>query len=388
MGDHNIISKAGRKALKSRREPYWYRLEAGGYLGYRKLAEGEGTWIARHRDAEGKQHYNALGTFAGDRAFDDARDAAATWLKGCAAGVVVKGETVADACREYVQHLLHERGKRSARDAEIRFERLVYAKPIGSVRLDRLGISAVRKWLRDQVPAETDDEEAVRCAKDTANRNLASFKAALNLAMKDERAGSDLAWKAVLPFRDVGRRRQCYLTLEQRRALLKALPPDLAIFIQGLMLTPCRPGELAAVTVSDFDRRQRTLRIRKSKTEPRVITLSTDAAIHFEAAARGRIGDAPLFARILETEDGPRLAPWDKDAWKKPIRAAVAAAGLPADTVAYSLRHTAISDLVASGMDILTVARQAGTSVAMIDKHYGHLRHDVVREKLDAVKLA
>jgi integrase len=53
----------------------------------------------------------------------------------------------------------------------------------------------------------------------------------------------------------------------------------------------------------------------------------------------------------------------------------------------YSLRHTAISEFIANGADSFIVARLAGTSTAMIDKHYGHLRHDKTRAKLDAIAM-
>jgi site-specific recombinase XerD len=57
-------------------------------------------------------------------------------------------------------------------------------------------------------------------------------------------------------------------------------------------------------------------------------------------------------------------------------------AGLPAKTTAYTLRHSAITDLVHGGLDLLTVAQISGTSVAMIEKHYGHLRSDIAAEAL------
>jgi hypothetical protein len=38
------------------------------------------------------------------------------------------------------------------------------------------------------------------------------------------------------------------------------------------------------------------------------------------------------------------------------------------------------------GMDSVFVAKLSGTSVAMIEKHYGHLWHTETRKKLDAVK--
>ncbi len=40
------------------------------------------------------------------------------------------------------------------------------------------------------------------------------------------------------------------------------------------------------------------------------------------------------------------------------------------------MRHSVITDLVTGGLDLLTVAQLSGTSVAMIEKHYGHLRAD------------
>lgn len=43
------------------------------------------------------------------------------------------------------------------------------------------------------------------------------------------------------------------------------------------------------------------------------------------------------------------------------------------DVVAYSYRHTYITDALARGVDIATVAELVGTSVSMIQRHYGHL---------------
>ncbi len=63
-----IDTRSARVKLTERREPYWTPISAGCAIGYRRGAKG-GTWIARFRDEDGKQHYEALG------AADDARDA-------------------------------------------------------------------------------------------------------------------------------------------------------------------------------------------------------------------------------------------------------------------------------------------------------------------------
>ncbi|CAI8955074.1 hypothetical protein EMIT0158MI4_30619 [Burkholderia ambifaria] len=136
---------------------------------------------------------------------------------------------------------------------------------------------------------------------------------------------------------------------------------------------------MAKVVANNFDRAQGTLAL-AGKTGFRVVTLSTAARKFFETLSTDKIASAPLFT----TTAG---ATWTKDAWKKMFRSAVAAAQLPDDIVMYSLRHTAISEMIANGMDSFVVARLAGTSTAMIDKHYGHLKHDVTRARLDAVQI-
>ena len=55
----SIDTKAKRERLYKRREPYWYKLILGGFIGYRVGATG-GSWIARYRDEDGKQRYRSL----------------------------------------------------------------------------------------------------------------------------------------------------------------------------------------------------------------------------------------------------------------------------------------------------------------------------------------
>jgi hypothetical protein len=68
-----IDTPTQRLRLKARREPYWVKLQARGYLGFRRTADG-GTWVARWRDDQGKQHYRALrlAMEAPERAYDEA----------------------------------------------------------------------------------------------------------------------------------------------------------------------------------------------------------------------------------------------------------------------------------------------------------------------------
>jgi len=102
---------------------------------------------------------------------------------------------------------------------------------------------------------------------------------------------------------------------------------------------------------------------------------------HFKACAKGKLPAAWLVARA----DG---AQWKKEAWRDEIKAAARKAKLPQATVAYTLRHSVITDLVTGGLDLFTVAKLAGTSVVMIEKHYGHLQRELARAALEKLAMA
>ncbi|RYU59338.1 hypothetical protein EWI61_09010 [Methylolobus aquaticus] len=248
-----IDTKSARSALPPRREPYWARIDTGAFLGYRSLPEGEGTWIARWRDPDtGKQNYRALGTLAD---YTEAKKEAETWFRELAGGAKPEAATVETACRLYVADRLAVKGKQTAADAEGRFTRLVYGTKFGALPLFKLQPVQLKRWLQDQIAsADEDDLDEIRKAKDSANRNLSTLKAALNLAHRDRLVSSDSGWSTVTGFEKVGKRRERFLNAADRNALLDACPADLALLVEALLLTACRPGEIAAATVADFDR--------------------------------------------------------------------------------------------------------------------------------------
>lgn len=370
---YDLTKKTERSKLAPRREPYWSRLELRLYLGYRVMGDGVGTWIARRQEGS-KKTYRALGHH--DQ-YDDAKKAALAWVGRVDAGVTDKAPTVEAACKHYVKHQRTAKGDKAANDADGRFKRLVYGTDFGKTPLDKLNTIKVRAWRDAQIPIGDDfDDDTLRRAKDSTNRNLASLKAALNYAHRDRLTASDDAWKTVTSFEKVGKRRTIFLNTDERRALVAQCGDGLRELVTALLLTGIRPGELAGCDVADFDKITGTLTIRVSKTEARTVPLSTAAIEHFKAATKDRIGAAPLIPDAF----GNR---WNKDAWKKPFKAAVAAAGLPDKTVIYTLRHCAITELIAGGMDSHLVAKIAGTSTAMIDANYGHLRIDKTRALMD-----
>ena len=370
-----IQSKTARNALKPRREPYWSRIETGLFIGYRKLDAGQGTWIARRRLENGRQKYQALGTI---EHFDHAIKEARNWAKKADQGVKDFAGTAEAACKAYVQYINQNKDKDAARDPEGRFSRLVYGTPFGRIRLEKLNPTSIRDWLRAQVPIQGNPDE-IRRAKASANRNLNTLKAALNRAMKDRLVSSDAGWKSVSRYSNTNKGRVGFLGREERRKLLDNAPDYLKPLMTGLLLPMARPGELARAKVSDFDPKAGTLRL-DGKTGERTIPLSSQAAAFFKEQSKRKLPGAAL----ITSETGGH---WNKDAWKRPFRAAARASGLPDEIVMYSLRHSAISEAMTSGIGAFTVAKIAGTSTKMIDDNYGHLQHQFTKSLLDEIQI-
>lgn len=386
-----IDTRTGRDVLKIRREPYWQKLESGRFLGYRKAVTG-GFWLARYRDGNGRQHFAQLGQSIGDD-FTEAKRRADTWIKTITgnAGMTVKTGTVEKACADYATALDRKNRTAAGADARSRFnqfvnssriigkhnKRAVQGDPIGSIRTDTLTRDHIEAWLARLIAGKRNAA--------TVNRNLRSLKAALNHAVKIGYATNPVAWQSVDALANAERARSVFLTGENRKALLTASEAPLGEFLTALFYTAARPGELARATVADFDESQPALTLRSAKgrggaIRPRAVPLIGEAKKLFKAAAKDKLPGAPLLS-------GPDGGPWTKMQISRAMRAAVRKSTLPAAVVPYSMRHAAVSEWLSGGIDPVTVAKLAGTSVLMIEKHYHKFIKAPALEKLAAVKL-
>jgi hypothetical protein len=251
-----VTARANRKA---RREPYWHRITKGCYLGYRKTAASvDGTWIARAMDeATDKKNYKSFGAIAetpDHRRFDAASTAAREWFEHLGKGGSTSLTTVRLICERYVAHLKSNRNARAASDAEARFKNYVLddAK-LANMDVAKLTPKTVKAWRKTlQVRATTGGPNRGKPRTDsTLNRDLTSFRAALNLAYVDSLVTSDFAWRGALrPIKDAGRSRELYLDRDQRRKFIEKAPDDLAAFLRGLSLLPppSPPSPLPAST--------------------------------------------------------------------------------------------------------------------------------------------
>ncbi len=369
---------------------YWTKHAIGQYVGFRKTSDSSGTWWARVRDADsGKQHYKALGEFA-DRQpakrYDAALSVALEWFRMADAGVVPHSLSIADVCAQHVQAIGRLNVKKGARTAAD-FRRLIAGDKLGKVELGRLKRVDLEAWRERMSAAPARLGRGTRAkatprAPATINRDIVPLRAALNRALENGLIASDIAWRVALkPIKNADRRRGIYLDRADRARLIEKACAELKPFLKGLALLPLRPGALAALTVADFNAKLKTLRVGVDKTgAERWIMAPTATAAFLTEQARNKLPGAPL----VGTAGGQH---WTKDRWKKPIREAVVAAKLPVATTAYALRHSVITDLVVGGLDLLTIAQISGTSVAMIEAHYGHLRQEQAAAALATLAL-
>lgn len=399
----NIVLVEDRAKLKARPAPYFQRISKGCYLGFRKLSPGaSGTWIARcFSEADNKQQHSKLGDF-GDlpdhKRYDAAAKAAQEWFTHLGKGGSNKAVTIAEVCRRYVEHLDEDskaatakelkarqaKGEAAkltpiAKDTQRRFNAYVLNNAkLANTELQKLTPDMVAKWRKElaKTPTKAGPNIGGERSKSSLNRDMTCFRSALNMALKDGLCTSDFAWREKLKQApDADNKRDVYLDLTQRRELAANASPHLAVLIRAMSLLPVRPGALTQLKVGDYDRRLKTLRIGKDKTGARTIALPDNTAKFFADLCASRMPNLPLLTR----ENGKA---WNKDSWKKPIKATVKAAQLPDDITLYALRHSTITDLVHGGLDLLTVGQVSGTSQRMIEKHYGHLVSEQSRKAL------
>ncbi len=399
-----IDSRSTRTKLAARGEPYWTKISKGCFVGYRKGAKG-GTWIARYRDAEGQQRYQALG--AADDAmdadgikvlkFDQAQGAARDWFEKQAridagADEPKRPFTVRDAINFYMETYSAE-GKgvsntKYAVDAHI-------LPTLGDLVVQELTTARIRKWLdklasgparvrsgrgtEQAYKPEPHDLEKIRQRRSTANRVFTILKAALNFAWQEGNVPSDSAWRRVRSFKAVDVARVRYLNQDECKRLVNASDPEICPMVQGALLTGCRYGELASLKVADFNQDAETLLIRVTKTgKPRHVILTEDGGRYFYALAVGREPDDLMFKKA-------NGMPWGKSHQARPLAEACARARIKPAANFHALRHTYASHAVMGGVPLQVVAGNLGhVDTRMVEKHYGHLAPSYRAERIRA----
>lgn len=357
----------------------WRPVRRSVHLGYRKPAEGAGSWLGRYYSA--LHGYTQVRLAAADDLHPaDGRDVLnfaqamrrANDFAIAAFDPAEKPETkytVRQAVAAYLAHLEAEgRSAQAIHDAKLRFDALILPK-LGSKECGDLTAKELREWRNELAKPNTRQRRA------TANRVWTVLRAALNLAYQNEQVASDHAWRKVKPFPKTDAPRQRWLTVEEAKKLLAACDGDFRNLVEAALHTGCRYGELIAARVEDFAHNNGSLHIRESKSgKPRDVILTEAGTAFFQRLSQGRERGEVIL------RNGKR--PWRKSEQARPMAAAVAEAKLPAISF-HGLRHTWASLAVMNGTPLLVVAKNLGHSgTRMVEKHYGHLAHDYVAEAI------
>ena len=399
-----ITNRTQRMKLASQREPYWHLIVEGQHVGYRKLNDGNGSWIARLYTREHGRRFQALGNADdlvkadGEKVltFQDAQMAAREWIarkQQEEMGSVQAGPyTVRQALDDYVQDR-----ERATRKSLYRTRTVIKAHilpTLGETDVAKITHSKIKAWrdgLADRAPrarTKTDkeqafrqfdasDAEAVRKRQATANRVLTILKAALNHAHSEtKRIGSKAAWEGIRPFRNVDVAKVRFLTTDEITKLIKNCEHHFGLLVRGALLTGCRYGELARLTVEDYDHANETVFVRESKNgESRHIELSAEGAAFFAHLASGNDAGSLLFTR----SNGKA---WKQAEQKRPMDEACGAAEI-AQVTFHILRHTYASHLAMNQTPLRVIADQLGhRDTRITERHYAHLGRAYVRETI------
>ena len=391
--DSKLDARSARLKLPIRREPYWRSISQGFAIGYRRGKKG-GTWIARQYTPGKGREYNSLGTsndvadadgvnildFA--QAQEKARDWFARLASGEAAGADDEPYAVRDAITDYLADY-ERRGGRSRDRMEYQIDAHILPE-WGDKELSDLTRSGLRAWHYKlaKAPARlrtrrggkqkyrelSDDDEAIRQRRSTANKVLTMLKAALNYAYSGGKISGNEVWDSVKPFRDVDAAKVRYLSDDESRRLVNACPADLRGIVTAALLTGARYGEIARLKCSNFNSDAGTLHITQSKSgKPRHIVLTTEGSKFFAAVTTGKARSALMFTRSSGNS-------WQHAHQYRPLAEACKGAKISPAIGFHILRHCYGSRLAMRGVPMKVVAEQLGHSgTRATEKHYAHL---------------
>ena len=404
--DMRIGSRDARSKLLARSKPYWRQISSGLAIGYRRPTgrrgqpAGAGTWIARTW-VDGAYREKVVGTADDFIAADGAtilsfEQAQAKVLELTARGRdQVSGPlTVAVAVKLHFAHL--EAQGKVVGENQRSHARAHIIPALGNVPVADLTAKRLQRWLHDLArkdlrirtlagekqkyrTVDTDDTEAVRRRRCSANRAWTTLRAALTHVWKEGLTPSDTAWRRVKTFRNVDSARARFLSIAESQRLINGADVEFRPLVIAALQTGCRYQELARLKVADFNPDVGTLAIWQSKSgKPRHVVLTDEGAAFFRQLTAGRASSA----LILPRADGTA---WGRSHQQLKMQAACQRAQIEPPVGFHALRHSWASLAIMGGMSLMIVSQNLGHSdTRMVEKFYGHLAPSHVADEIRA----
>lgn len=175
------------------------------------------------------------------------------------------------------------------------------------------------------------------------------------------------------------REKRPFESWQQVESIADQLGPIYGPMVVFAAATGLRPSELFGLDQHDIDRRDGVVYVRrayangaikhtKTRLSTRAVPLQAKA---IEALDRLPASDNPI---LFPNARGGRIdfRIFGRKHWKP----AQIRAGVEPPRGIYDLRHTYATFALRAGVPVFAVSRFLGSSIAMIDRHYGHLAHD------------
>jgi integrase len=339
-----------------------------------KGAEGEPLWAYRYRlEGRGSARPQVGGFATRAEAQDALRKKLARLGPGSRAATLTLGEWV----EEYLEAHQGER----VTVAKLRWLLGKATAELGAVRLVELSPERVCAW-RLTVP-EGHRFEATQALRQVLNRAVAWKLIDENPARRGVPNPSRRC-----------REQRPFDSWPQIGSLAELLGPMFGPMVVFAAATGLRPSELFALEKGDVDREVGVVYVRRAYANGRVKhpkTRLSRRAVPLQALALDALDQLPPY------EESPLLFPnsrgghldfrnFNRRQWK-PVQKAV---GIEPLRDLYDLRHTYATFALRAGVPVFALSRFMGTSIAMIDLHYGHLAVDSYQHAvslLDALAL-
>jgi|GEM_PF-6981249 len=388
MADYKLHTARGLEALAPREKPYWAKLpgERGRSIGVRKTELGT-YWLCRYFQAH-ERSYKQVALKA--NTYAEAKKLADDVFCHADSGGERSKLTVSEYFDRYCATVAPSTSHSTVRNT---------LGKLAGVKLSDLNAMHVADWRNSDMLTKNKDGSPRPIA--TMRRMAAPLKAALNMAVADGLL-ADTKWREKLRFTQKNvetvetstEETRQYLTVAQRRALIEHADENFKLLLTVSSSMPVRPGDFPAANVKDFDAKAGTVFL-KTKDHPRHAKLAPKVVELLAEHVKGRQPTDPLFTF------GESKGRWHRNQWREAIlkaaeraRAAQAAEGIPEDervpmsVSMYDLRHSAITDLIESGVSVSQVAFLAATSIAMIDANYRKALASVQESALDQMASA
>jgi len=389
---HDLSIKSVRAKLPANHVPYWNRIDAGLFIGWRVPKSGEPVWYARTW-VKSKNDYE-FKTYPGSTSHKDVVADARTWRDnvvktgGKAATKLVYVRDIFTAMAESYRTETPPRPDTAAKaEGRYRIFGVMGADEsklhrIAKIKLVDLRNEDVKEWRDEMIKREG-------LSLTSVERDLACARAPFTMAMEAGAVNKHQYAKALAKLNCKRNAREVYLTKEVRDAIIANMDEHYQEFYGVLRRTTLRPGAVSARLAQEWkvgpDGEGR-LRVTTDKAGAgREIVLHNGVRTTFEERAAGKAGDALLFPNPEGTEitSSQWLTAFD-NAVAKCVEQGIK---VPEGAVPYSFRHSAITDaVIANKVSLAYIAKFSGTSLKEIEETYAKFLPSAAKDLSDSLE--